>query len=332
MLGGRGLLFGRLEVDVDYVALLKLGQKLVLLVVVIILSPARLKNHHASEYKGFQLSHRNGDLALGNHAILGAKDRNKTAEHRGIDLHLPLIQILFAWDLIGGRERRVGFDLAIVKDGLAILEFHRIADLGAAGKDLTDLVLLRRGKILRVGTGIGQVSFLVKSLHDLQTILHGHLIFLTQYVLQVGQGKELSGMQNVLFVLDPRYDRSCIVVQLAHLQNVLIFILVKLAFGIQFHDLSVCFFLTCHGIVLFGNEIADRQIPVIDRLDNGNDDTSHTQKRSCFQGGVASQIHAVKPVDIGPGKALIRQAVVFGLLLHLPQRLGNRLRGLVGEP
>ena len=137
---------------------------LILLGGVVVFHPALFRDHKTLERKGFIFPHLNGDLGALANARLGTEYRHKAAEHGGVDQIFALGQFPLLGDLVGRRQRRVRFDLAIVKNLFAILEGHGIAKPRHLRDDLFHLILFGGGKILRIGTGIGQIALFVKPL------------------------------------------------------------------------------------------------------------------------------------------------------------------------
>ena len=86
----------------------------------------------------------------------------------------------------------MGFDLAVVKDRLFILEFNGITKLFYVTENLFDLILFCCGKIFGVGTGISNVAVFIKLLNDLKALRHWHFVFFTEHILQFGKRIKLS--------------------------------------------------------------------------------------------------------------------------------------------
>ena len=328
----RGFFFHGLEVDVYDISFFQFRQNFILLREIVVLGPALFQYRHPFEHKGFQCADVDCDFGSGHHAVLFAEHRDKSAEYRGIDLHFPLRKLCLLGNLISRRERGVRFDFAVIKDGFAVLEGYRVADLFTPRKDLTDFVLFRRCEVFGVGSGIGQIALFVEPLYQCKAFLHGHLIFLTENILKLGERIEFSREQLLFFVFDRRYDCAGCVVLGAGSQCVVQFVCVKPVFGGQFNNLSPCLFFADHCVIFSGDKIADGKVAVINRLDNRDDDAPDAQQSPGFQRSVARQIHAVEPVDIGSRKAFRSKQIVFPLVFHVLQRGGNGLRGLIGKP
>ena len=226
----------------------------------------------------------------------------------------------------------MGFDLAVVKNGFVVLEHHRIFQLPAGVQNFLHLVLFGAGEIFGVGAGIGQISLLVEPLDDLQRLIHGHFVFFTKNILQFGKGIELSRKKLVLLFLHRAHHRSGFVVFPAKGLCLFLFVFLKTVFGKKLHRFAVGHFFTGKSQIFSRNKIADGHIPLVNRPDNGRNDSAHTQKHAGAQSGVAGKIHAVEPVDIGAGKALVGQEVIVLFIFQVRKGGLHGLGSLVGQP
>ena len=223
-------------------------------------------------------------------------------------------------------------DLAVVEDGLLVLELDGIADALDGLENLFDLACLGGGKILGVGTRIGQIAALVQALHDLQALRHRHLVLLAEHVLQLGEGIELARLDLVLLALDRCYHSARRIVRSGGSLGARPLGGRKFLLADKFHHGAVRFDGGAQRIVGLGLEIADGAVAVIDRFDDRHDHAPDAEQLAGLQRGVPREVDAVEPVDIGAGKALVGKAVVFALIFHVGKRRAHGLGCLIRQP
>ena len=203
-------------------------------------------------------------------------------------------------------------DLAIVKDLGAILKANGIAEIFALRNDLAHLILLGGGKILGVGTGISEIPLFVKPLDDGKAICHGHFIFFTEHVLQLGKRIELTRLQRILFALHgldhgargihPGTKRGSLFPALCGV--------VQLLLACQLHALAVRFLVAVGHEIFARHEIADGHIALVDGTHNRRDHAADAQQRAAFDRCIAREINAVKPINIGARQPLVGKVLI----------------------
>ena len=105
--GRGGLLFYGYEVDIHKITLLERGKDLVLALRIVKTQKSALKYGYTLEGELLKAAHVNDYLGLFRYTVFGAEDRDETAEHGLIYLHLLFREMLLFGNLIGRCESRV---------------------------------------------------------------------------------------------------------------------------------------------------------------------------------------------------------------------------------
>ena len=305
MLGRGRFFFHRLKIDLYRVALVQRRQDTVLLRGIIVLHPSLFHDDGALQREFLEITHGDFDFGTVGNAFFGAEYRCETAEYGGIHQHLSICELGLVWYLVRGCQRRVRFYLAVIKDVFAFFEYQGIANRFGIFNDLADFILFGCCQIFRVGTGIGQISFLVQSLDDLQAFGHGHLVLLSKEILQLGKGVELARRDYVFLLFHGGDDGRYRIVSLAQCLRLRKLLFREFFLACQLHGNAIRFRTAHQCVIDVRYKMADSHVPIVDRTNDGNDYPSHPQKSACFQSGITGQIHAVQPIYVCSGEALI---------------------------
>ena len=332
VLGRGGLLFHRLKINIHRIALFQRRQQFVFCVGIVIFGPAGGEDGHTFQNKFLQISHGNVDFRLGCHAFFPAEHRHKAAHNSGIHLLFLFGQVLDIRNLQCGGQGGVGFNLAVVKNGFSVPESNRIPQLFHLGKHLFHLVLFCRGQVFGVGTGIGKVAGFIQFLDRFQRVGHGHFVFFAQHILQGGKGIQFARGEGSFPFLDVGYHRPCGIILPADFFCLAFFLFFELLFADKLDFIPFGFSLAHRRKIVLRHKITDGQIPVINGFHTRDNHPSHPQQGTGLHGGIPGQVHPVQPVNVGPGKPLIGQVVIFPFFFQVLQCGPHRLRGLVRQP
>lgn len=223
--------------------------------------------------------------------------------------------------------------LAVIVDGLLhVLGDDFVAFCLQLVQDRVDLAALGCSKVFAVGAGIRDVAGLVQILHDGKALLGGHLEFLAQDALELGERIQFTGLNGLALCGDVLDGGAGKIIGLALALCQAALAVFKGLFAGELDLLAVGLGFGDEAPVFLGDKVANGHIAVIDGLDDGDDDAADTEQRAAFEGGKTSQVHAIEPVDVGSGVALVCQGVVAAVVFQIPEAGHDGLGRLIWHP